>query len=287
MVVLRWTVVILLMGLALSAVLFLGVHGYRQAAAFSAALDAVPPGGSAPAGLPEPGEVRFRAENLLFLAILLAAALLLSFLAAILRSQSLSRRLDRLIELTRRGDSPPVESLRKMGLLGEKILSLHRQLNRLNEAKSLKISTLSRINRFFLDNSRLPVVIVDCKGRIEAASRSYLERKCGQGGEVVGRHLNDLDSTVPFAELLRRLREERRPIDWRQKERVSFHPIFNRNGDLANIVCGWGEEGFGDRGWREAEEAGPAEPKVARWLRRVLAGGREDGKPADRPSTAP
>ena len=122
-----------------------------------------------------PADRKYFAETILFMTIASAVLCVGTIFMLYRRSRRIIRELDKLIDLNRFKQYSPQESLRKMGVLGERINLLYAQMNDLNERKSVKISAQSGVIEFLLQNIGLPLIVLDVTGRATEASRKYLE----------------------------------------------------------------------------------------------------------------
>jgi hypothetical protein len=181
------------------------------------------------------------AETLLFVGIVACGLVLLIFAAVLLKSLSVSRELDKLISLTRAGSYSFEESLRRLGPLGGKIRLLQHQIQELSERRSLRISSLSGILEFLLNNTDLALLVLELTGRVEGASRSYLERNKEKAGDLRGRHIGELDAEVAFPEVLASMEREHAPVGQPGKDRLVYYPVYNRTGQLANVIAVQGQ----------------------------------------------
>ena len=189
---------------------------------------------------------KLQAEIFVYLAIVFSIVFLSVYGAVLLRSRNLYKELDRLIELTRFGSISIEDTLKKIGRLGEKIRLIYYQLNELNEKRSLKISALSRINDFLLNNIDLSCLMLDASGKVTEASRRYLESRDIPRAEVVGKNLETVLASemeeISFAEISQKLERERGMVPLDTKEPIGFLPIFNRIGELSQAICVLGKE---------------------------------------------
>jgi len=209
-----------LLALCLAAVLYLAIRGYQDAYRASPT----------------------QAETMLFLGIVFCLLILLVFAAMLLKSFAVLRELDKLISLAQTGSFSVEESLRRLGPLGEKIRLLQGRIQELSERRSLRISSLSGILDFLLNNTEMPFLVLDLTGTIEAASRSFLERRKKKAEEVIGRHIGEMDSEVSFPEMLAGMEREHAPSGQPAKDRLVYYPVYNKKLQLANIIAVQGPE---------------------------------------------
>jgi hypothetical protein len=136
-----------------------------------------------------PGQVKFHAENCIFISILAVIVVMVLFFIAGRRSTNVLRELDKVRELSRLGKYYTSDYLKKLGSLGERIDLLFQELNKLNEMMSLRISALSNLQQFFLESSRLKLLITDIQGTIQGGSRTFLLAIEQEKNQVLGKNL--------------------------------------------------------------------------------------------------
>ena len=218
---------ILVCCLALISIAFLGIRGY---------------GLMRIGGDISSDNVKFRSETFLYIAVLLTVLFIAVCAAVIRRSMSITREIDKMIELTRHGNSSVEESLRKLGELGGRVRTLYSQLNELNEKKSLKISAMHQIQTILLNNVNMALLVTDITGRITDVSKKFLEGE-GKGRQtMIGKQIQDLLPKLDFQELARTLELNKQAEEKKLDETCLFHPVFNRDGELSDIICNIGKE---------------------------------------------
>lgn len=205
----------------LAAVLYLAIRGYLEAYRTSRTA---------------------QAETMLFLGIVFCILILLVFATVLLKSFNVLRELDKLISLTQTGSGSIEESLRRLGPLGGKIRLLQGQIRDLSERRSLRISSLSGILDFLLNNSAMPLLVLNLTGTIEAASRSFLERNKKQAAELLGRHIVEVDPEVSFPKVVAGMEREHAPVGQPGKDRLVYYPVYNKKLQLANLIAVQGSE---------------------------------------------
>ena len=188
-------------------------------------------------GGPSQESNRIEAEQFLYVALVCFSILLLAFFFLVGRSRSITKKLDRLIELSKIGDFSPELSMRTLGSIGEKITLLYFQLDALNEKRSTKISALSDLVEFLVVNLNLPILITDVTGKILYVSRAYDLKYEISRSEILS---HDILETIPDAsiqEIVQKLDKDHNSV-----ERVfgkiesSIIPIYNRLNVLAYII---------------------------------------------------
>lgn len=183
-----------------------------------------------------------QAETILFLGIVFCVLILLLFAAVQLKSSSVLRELDKLISLAQQGSFPLEAGLRRLGPLGGKIRALQGGIQELSERRSLRISSLSGVLDFLLNNTELPLLVLDLTGTIESASRGFLERNKKQAAELLGRHIAEVDPQVSFHELLAGMERDRAPAGQPGKDGLVYYPVYNKRAQLANLIAVQGQE---------------------------------------------
>jgi PAS domain-containing protein len=225
-------------------------------------------------GTGEPG-LRVRAEELLFLALVFCLALVALFLSLFLRNRHVLRELDKIVDLARHGSFSFEESLRRLGALGERVRAINLRLGELNEMKTLRISALSGINAFLVNNAQLPLVITDITGKVSDLSPPAAEKLAAEKDAIRGRNLAELLPELDFQDIVSRLEKEHTELKMaRGKETNAFYPILNRDNQLSNVVCVLGKAEVISETGRRREEAARKAGRLRGLLRRYLGSRR-------------
>lgn len=256
MVLVRRRNLLLFLFLALAGQAALGVRSYLL-------LRRAQPGG------------RLQAEEALFLALVACLAVGAVFLWLFLRNRRVLRELDKIVDLARQGSYSFEESLRRLGPLGERVQAINLRLGELNEMKTLKISALTGINAFLVNNAPLPLIITDVIGRVNDLSPAAAERLKAEKSAVRGKNLAELLPELDFAEVVSRLEKEHTEVKLpRGKELRAFYPILNRDSQLANVVCVLGSANVLSDTSRRREEVSRKAGRLRGLLRTYLGSRR-------------
>ena len=225
------------------------------------------------------GELKIRGETVLYLSIVFAIAILLSFFLVLLRSRYIFRALDKISEMTRYGNFSIAGSLGRIGPLGDKILQLNQRLTELNEMKSLRISSLVSINSFLLNNSRLALLVTDITGKISRVSTRCLEKLKKESAEVVGRHITEVLPELDFQSSIATMEKQPGELELRDlKESPTLYPVFNSKNELSNIICVLGKEEIITKIAKYAEDRSKPVSRVAKLARRYFRGRTKERK---------
>lgn len=228
MILMHRRIVLISAILALASILFLGIWGYRLA-------------GNG-AELSET-ERKSKSETILYCAIVFTILVAGAFGSGLARSRTISRELDRMIERTRMGGQFPERSLRRIGVLGEKLKLLHAGLAELSYKQSLKISSLAALKSFLLNNTEMPMVVTDITGKITDIGRKFAEQAQAGPDNIAGKRIREFLADINFQDLVLRLQKNHTLIsDVGTDENVSVYPIFNKSNELSNIVFIWAKD---------------------------------------------
>lgn len=241
--------------LSIASILFLGIQGYQ-------AVVEHPVGET---------QSKILAEKLLYCAIVLALVALAVLVLILVRSRSVARELDRIIETARRGGSLSALRLKPMGTIGEKLRVLYGELTELGYRQALKISSLTETKSFLLSNINMALVIADVTGRISDASRVFVEQAKAKPGDILGRRIQDILPALHFQDLVRRLERDHSVITQNHaREQLTMYPVLNRVGQLANIIFIWGKEAVFTEIVKKTERPVPPPSRVSSLLRRFM-----------------
>ncbi|MBN2323774.1 MAG: hypothetical protein JXQ30_08565 [Spirochaetes bacterium] len=191
--------------------------------------------------------LKFYAENLLYLSFVGVVLLFVVFLIIQTGSVRVFREIDKVTELSAHGRYYSGDYTRKLGRLGEKIHRLFGELNRLDEMKSLKISALSNLVGFFLENGLLHCFVTDIQGSIGSVSKRLCEKLKIEGKVLKGRTLSEVVKDFDFSGVTEKLERNRTPVERKGlvldlgetsvQGQFTFYPVFNSKNELSNIVC--------------------------------------------------
>jgi transcriptional regulator with PAS, ATPase and Fis domain len=188
-------------------------------------------------------ELKYYAENFVYLAVIFTAAIILMYVYAFLNSRLIIRHLEKVSDVIRAGENQAGDYFKKLGPIGDKISAMFFDLSRLNESKSLKISALSNLNNFLADNINLVLFILDAAGSITNCSKKALLNLEKEKTAIVGKGVEDVVSGLNFTDLLLELKEKRIPVTRRDLKAANysgdfvFYPVFNSINRIASIVC--------------------------------------------------
>lgn len=187
-------------------------------------------------GLTE-ADLRFAAEEYLFAGILLSLIIIAAFIFLILRSRNISRELDRLIRQEKLNPASTKAGLLKLGVIGDKLNLLYRQIDEVSEMRGLKISALSNTAEFLSSNLNKSIIITDVTGKILQISRGYIDRSGVRRSEILERNIESIINGVDIKTVLSRLEKKRLPtsISIRGLE-YTWIPIYNRNNEISYIA---------------------------------------------------
>ncbi|HOV14497.1 MAG TPA: hypothetical protein PK771_09460 [Spirochaetota bacterium] len=196
--------------------------------------------------LSEPLNVKFYSETIIFIMIIFILISLIIYSIIYFKSIKISKELDKIIEITKYGNYDIEKSLIKLSELGAKIKELHHNLSILNEQKSIKISSLSNLLIFFLNNTELNILITDIEGLITNTSASFFKNFDISISEIlynninVFKAINFLDIVITLDNTREKIIKEKIDIEINKKEQkinIVFIPVTNIRNQLSNVIC--------------------------------------------------
>jgi len=229
-------------------------------------------------------ELKLWAENSFFLSLLAGMLVLAVFLVVLKRSRDVLRELDKARSLARYGSFTSSGSLRRLGTLGEKIRLLYLQLAELNDMKSLKISSLAGVIGFLLQAGELPLLIADVTGKITQASRKYLNQYKLEQQDLVGKYLSEVFPDLIWQEVVTNLEKEHQALKSSAvKETLGFYPVFNRGGELSEVICVRDRDSLLSELAHLGVETTRTMERVRRFIKKQISpGGTPAGSPKER-----
>jgi Ni,Fe-hydrogenase III component G len=216
--------------------------------------------------------IKFYGDNLLYLSIVSVLILLVSVFIIQRGGIRVLKEIDKVTELSGYGRYYSGEYMKKLGRLGEKINRLFLELNRLNDMKSLKISAVSNINAFFLDNTHLHLFITDIEGTIQSCARVLLDKLKIEVQDMRSSNFSDFIKDLDFNELVVELQRSYKEVK-REKVLLTaaensfqsqfvFYPVLNVKNELSNIICVSGKETLLASISKRAEQISKAQRKI-------------------------
>ncbi|ADK83061.1 hypothetical protein [Sediminispirochaeta smaragdinae] len=193
---------------------------------------------------------KLTAERFLFIAVVVATILALFYGAALMRSRNVSREIEKMIEHTGSDDYKPEVSLRKLGRLGRQISRLYTRLNELNRKLVLRIGAQSSLIGFLVGNMNQPILITDILGRIQYISKGYVEKKKASRSELLSDFVENLSADIVTQSILSKAANSHAAVDVyleKEKEQITVHPVYNRDGDVSYLVFDFSHEHFFSR----------------------------------------
>ncbi len=190
--------------------------------------------------------VKYEMENFIFASIILVLIVFFFLLNFLRMSNNVLKRLDKMIELSSYGKYDVGEHLKTLGSLGERLSYLIFHLDKLNNMKSLKISSLSRMNDFLMQRSYEAVFLMDRYGHMIDCSPKLTETIGIQKNDLVDKNAIDVLVGVNYEDLFSELGKRRKALDREdvtikaadktKKCKIIFYPIINANEDISHAM---------------------------------------------------
>ena len=199
-------------------------------------------------------QIKYYSENAVFVSIVSVLVVAVLYLIMGRRGIRVLRELDKIAQLSRQGRYFSGEYMKRLGTLGERIDRLFFELNRLNEAKSLKIGVLSGVNCFLLEHCELHMCVTDVQGTIQHCSKKFSDRFGLGMNDLIGRSVVDIVQKLSFEELLREIERKREGtsagrLRFEEGEKpfeavLDLFPVLNARGELELVICTAENEGM-------------------------------------------
>ncbi|MDO9528714.1 MAG: PAS domain-containing protein [Syntrophales bacterium] len=190
--------------------------------------------------------LKYELENFIFASVVILLIVLLFFINFVRMSDNVLKRLDKMVELSQYGKYDITQHLDEMGQIGKRVKYLLFHLNNLNEMKTVKISSLSRVSDFLVDRADEEMFILDCRGTIINCSEKLAKEVEVNKKDINGKNIKDFFKQVDFENIYRELESKRSKIDkdditldikGKDNERkITFIPIMNSMEHIAYIV---------------------------------------------------
>ena len=183
---------------------------------------------------PGSDELRFQAEKVLFIGIILVCIVSAAFITVFIKSRNINRDLEKLIRQNRLNPEATGPGLLKLGETGRKLNSLYQQIDEVSRKRGLKIGALSEANEFLSRNISEPVLLIDVSGRIIQVSRGYLELHGLRRSDIIDQDLPLLaDSEMQLGSILSQLERKHLPVETDiDGKTYRWSPLFNAENEI-------------------------------------------------------
>lgn len=190
-------------------------------------------------------KLKFYSETVIFLMIIFILFSTAVYLIIYYKSVKVIKELDKTIEITKYGNYDVSKSLVKIGELGDRIKDLYYHLDLLNRQKSIKISSLSNIVNFLLNNTDLNILITDVEGLIVYSSSSFYEKFEIEMSLILYNNINIIknidynDIIINLDKSRERIINEKTDIEIDKKNynvNIMYIPVFNIQNQISNVI---------------------------------------------------
>lgn len=222
MLIIRKTVLIIISAAAASATVFTTVSAYNRLINSETMTSA---------------DLKFLAEQYLFIGILLTLIITTALLLLIFRSRNINNELDKLIRQDKLNPAGTKTGLLRLGSIGVKLNLLYKQIDEVSEMRGLKISALSNAAEFLSLNVEQPMIIIDVTGRIIQVSRGYLDKSGMSRSEIVDADISSVINGIQIKSVLSRLEKKRLPAHFNTAGAgYKWIPLHNKNNEISYIA---------------------------------------------------
>lgn len=201
-------------------------------------------------GMSEEFGSKLRAEQFLFISVLVSTLLLVLYGAALRKSRNVSREIERMTRLTGSDDYRPEVSLKKLGSFGTQLAGLYTRISEMNRKLSIHIGGQSTLIGFLLGNMNQPVLVTDIVGKILYVSKGFVEKRSAIRSELLKQYVESLSPDIVTQTILSGVSGGHGPVTIhleKEKEDVTIHPVFNRDAMVAYLVFDFSKENFFSR----------------------------------------
>lgn len=193
-----------------------------------------------------PEQRKFVAENMIFIGIVFVLIVAVLFGYVYIGSLRVFSELDKLKETVRYGNYDRVMFEKRLGRLGLEINDLFVHLNSISSKKTEKISAISCLNTFLLENIKLKMLVIDVRGMILSVSSAFLTDYDLDKSAVL---YHDIDEFVPIESktMIVKMSQEHNVVSYHEQtvtvgdktinSDISFYPILNAKGTLCDLLA--------------------------------------------------
>lgn len=191
--------------------------------------------------------LKYYSETFILLVILFLLILFYLFIHLLTRNKDIYKELDKVIDLSRQGNLLSESQLKKIDLLGEKIMEINGILNSLNEKKTLKITAQSNLINFLISHVNKNMLVTDIQGRIERVTPTLLHKFNVEEKDITGEFINVFVQNLNFSVITNDLKSSKNisfeaSVKFNKDDEfiicyLVFYPIYNVRNELTNCVC--------------------------------------------------
>ncbi|MFH1593261.1 MAG: PAS domain-containing protein [Candidatus Omnitrophota bacterium] len=198
------------------------------------------------ANLSENLQMKYEIESFIFASIVFTLIVILFLIFFLHRSVKILKALDKMIDISQYGEHDIASHLKRLGPLGEKIASLLLHFKKLNDMKSLKISSLSGIVAIVIEKNEALIFLVNRHGNIVNCSDQLLKLFGLAKEQVIKGEVRALFQDMNYEEIFFDLEKSRDAIT---KEgmtaripgntsiyKVHLYPVTNADAQISHIV---------------------------------------------------
>ncbi len=222
-------------------------------------------------------EGKLYAELLLYLSILFAVLLAALHGFMFIRNKNILKELDKIIEMSAYNNFSPVESLRRLSTIGEKIGQIYKNVSFISEKRALKISTLHNLTQLLLNNIALPVIVTDVRGAVIYLSKQFREKYPEQSGLSSTSVVNFIPE-FKIQRVLDHFDKNFSTVETKLgRTELTVYPVRNREFEVANLVFVIGKGSLVQEETVEKKLNKPQQEQERRGLFSKLVGKRYKG----------
>ncbi len=189
--------------------------------------------------------IKIIAERFIFITVFSIIFLITFLIYFILKQRNIYKELDKLISITGYSNYNPTVFFSKFGKLGYRLNILNKELNNINNMKSLKISTLSKIIESLINACETACFIFDLRGEIIHINSIFLKQfkisveqiKSIKTPDIFGLNISQILTKLTDVQ---RITERNMILTFNNKTTKSdivLEPIYNADNNISAVVC--------------------------------------------------
>lgn len=221
-----------------------------------------------------PEDLRFTAERILYLGILLTLLFLVVGIVLFLKGLKTARRLARLVEQSRYRRLSLQSDFRGFGRFGKELKELYGGILELNEMMGRKIAAQGTLLELLISNSNARILVTDSGGRIIYISKALAEEIEIEKQEAIGGSVENIWEEIRFGELRPKLEEQLQAVEIETTAHpLTAYPVAGPDGLISYVVFNTERKPFLHAPKAAVEEKRKTNP-IQRELNRLLKLGR-------------
>lgn len=182
-------------------------------------------------------ELRFQAEQVLFIILLLTLLVIIIFISLIIRGKNIHREIDKLITQNRLNPASTEQGFLRLGETGKKLNILFAQINEISIKREFKISALSNLVEHLVSQHDRGLFIADISGRIIYTGSKALSLVERTKSEVTGSQIDSIFDGANIQEIIKQIETNKSGFAAEfDGIKLSISPVYDKKNTITYVA---------------------------------------------------